>query len=94
MNLMTERQLHLFKVEAQRPADLVKGNAPTACQPPHRGRVNAKGTRQGGGVHEAGVLGGAEGIPLIRSIGLAGWDEPRLAFRHDPHLWALMSDST
>jgi hypothetical protein len=33
------------------------------------GRVSAERTRQGGSVHEAGVLGEAEGILLIRSIG-------------------------
>src|SRR4051812_34085002 len=68
VSLLTERERHLFKVKAQRPADLVDGNPPTACQPPHRGRMNPEGTRQGGSVHEVGALGGAENIPLIRSI--------------------------
>jgi hypothetical protein len=39
------------------------------------GRVNAEGARQGASVHE----GRAEDIPLIRSIGPAGWDEGGLA---------------
>src|ERR1043165_2456591 len=77
LNLLTERLCHIFKLEPERTADLVEGNATTVCQPPHRGRANAKGTRQGGGVHEAGVLGWAADIPLIRSIRPAGWDEAR-----------------
>jgi len=92
LNLLTERLCHLFNVKTQHSADLVKGNLPSVRQPPHRGGANAKGTRQGGGVHEAGVLG-AEGILSIATIHSAEWDEPGLAWGHGSHLWALMSDS-
>jgi hypothetical protein len=93
VHLLTERLPHLFKVEAQRPADLVEGNPAPPRQPPDSGRVNAEGTRQGGSVNKAGVLG-AEGILCIATIHSGGWDEPGQARSHGSYLWALMSDST
>jgi hypothetical protein len=92
-SLLAERLLHLFQVEAQRTADLVEGNPAPPRQPPDGGGVNAEGARQGGGVHQAGVLSRAEGILRIRTIGPAEWDEPGQARGHGSHLWALMSDS-
>src|SRR5262245_33345676 len=82
-SLLAERRLHLFQVEAQRTADLVEGNPAPPCQPPDGGRVNAKGARQGGSVHKAGVLG-VEGIPLIRTIGSWKLDDPSARHAGEP----------